>query len=93
MTYRADHTRGRSRFGHQREELLSLMAQEASASRQLALMRQRRAAGTASQIDLLDARRDLAGARQRTVSGQAELLKDFVSLQKSLGLGWRAGAS
>jgi hypothetical protein len=24
------------------------------------------------------------------VAGQAELLKDFVSLQKSLGIGWQA---
>ncbi|HIV70145.1 MAG TPA: efflux transporter outer membrane subunit [Candidatus Aquabacterium excrementipullorum] len=82
-----------SRFGHQREELLSLMAQEASTTRKLDLMRQRRQAGTASQIDLLDAQRELASARQRTVSGQAELVKDFVSLQKSLGLGWAAEAS
>ena len=69
------------------------MAQEASTTRKLDLMRQRRQAGTASQIDLLDAQRELASARQRTVSGQAELVKDFVSLQKSLGLGWAAEAS
>ncbi|MEA3122495.1 MAG: hypothetical protein QOH33_2073, partial [Paraburkholderia sp.] len=29
-------------------------------------------------------------ARQDVVAGQAELLKDFVLIQKSLGLGWRS---
>ena len=79
-----------SRFGHQRETVRNLMGQEASSTRNLGLVQQRRDAGTVSLIDLLDARCDQTAAHQRTVSAQADLLKDFVSLQKSLGLGWQA---
>ena len=53
-------------------------------------MRQRYTAGASSLIDLLDTQRTQFSAQQNVVAGQAELLKDFVSLQKSLGLGWRA---
>jgi outer membrane protein TolC len=41
-------------------------------------------------IDLLDTQREEFTAQQNVVAGQAELLKDFVSLQKSLGMGWQA---
>jgi outer membrane protein TolC len=54
------------------------------------LTQQRRNAGAASQLEVLDAERTLCNAQQNSVAGQADLLKDFVSLQKSLGLGWRA---
>jgi len=60
-----------------------------AADRAAQLTRQRYAAGTASLIDLLDAQRVEYSAQQDVVSGQAALLEDFVSLQKSLGLGWR----
>ncbi len=40
-------------------------------------------------IDLIDTQRTRFVAQQNVVAAQAELLKDFVSLQKSLGLGWR----
>jgi outer membrane protein TolC len=53
-------------------------------------MRQRYSAGVATLIDLLDTQRTEFTAQQNVVAGQAELLKDFVSLQKSLGLGWQA---
>ncbi len=79
-----------SRYGQQRQALLHLQAQQASADRSLALTRQRRQAGAASQLDLLDAQRNLASAALRTLDGEAALVKDFVSLQKSLGLGWEA---
>jgi NodT family efflux transporter outer membrane factor (OMF) lipoprotein len=78
-----------SRYGYQRDSVLKLLAQEASARHMTALMQQRRNAGTASLIELLDAERSLCEVQQNTIEGQAELLKDFVSLQKSLGLGWR----
>jgi NodT family efflux transporter outer membrane factor (OMF) lipoprotein len=77
-----------SRYGHQREHLATLQRVEASADRSATLMRQRHAAGVASLIDLLDTQRVQFTAQQNAVAGQAELLKDFVSLQKSLGLGW-----
>ncbi|GLQ48465.1 hypothetical protein GCM10007862_35160 [Dyella lipolytica] len=39
-------------------------------------------------IDLLDTQRVQFTAQQNLVEGRADLLKDFVSLQKRLGLGW-----
>jgi outer membrane protein TolC len=45
-------------------------------------------ASASSLIDLMDAERTQLIAQQSLVQGRADLLKDFVSLQKSLGLGW-----
>lgn len=78
-----------SRYGYQRDSVLKLLAQQASARHMADLMQQRRNAGAASQIDLLDTERALRNAQQNTIEGQADLIRDFVSLQKSLGLGWR----
>lgn len=79
-----------SRYGHQREHLVRLQQVQASADRSAQLTRQRYTAGVANLIDLLDAQRTEFVAQQDVVAGQGELLKDFVSLQKSLGLGWQA---
>jgi NodT family efflux transporter outer membrane factor (OMF) lipoprotein len=79
-----------SRYGHQRESVSRLQKIEASADRSATLMRQRYDAGASSMIDLLDTQRAQFSAQQNLVEGQANLLKDFVSLQKSLGLGWRS---
>jgi NodT family efflux transporter outer membrane factor (OMF) lipoprotein len=81
-----------SRYGYQRDSVLKLLAQEEAARHMAALMQQRRNAGTASLIDLLDAERSLCTVQQNTIEGQAELLKDFASLQKSLGLGWNTAS-
>ncbi|PLZ04046.1 RND transporter [Burkholderia sp. WAC0059] len=81
-----------SRYGHQREHLVRLEAVERSADRSSELMRQRYTAGVETLIDLLDTQRTQLSAQQDVVAGQAELLKDFVSLQKSLGLGWQTAA-
>jgi len=78
-----------SRYGHQREHLITLQKVQDSADRSAVLMDQRYRAGVSSLIDLLDTQRTQFNAQQNVVAGQAELLKDFVSLQKSLGLGWR----
>jgi NodT family efflux transporter outer membrane factor (OMF) lipoprotein len=78
-----------SRYGHQREHLATLQQVQASADRSATLMRQRYVAGASTLIDLLDTQQLQFSAQQNVVAGQAELLKDFVSLQKSLGLGWR----
>jgi NodT family efflux transporter outer membrane factor (OMF) lipoprotein len=78
-----------SRYGHQREHVDTLQKVEASATHSAVLMRQRYTAGVSTLIDLLDTQRQEFTAQQNVVAGQAELLKDFVSLQKSLGLGWQ----
>ena len=82
-----------SRYGHQRDSVARLQQIEASADRSATLMRQRYDAGASSMIDLLDTQRAQFTAQQNLVEGQADLLKDFVSLQKSLGLGWTIPAS
>ncbi|MFM0206145.1 efflux transporter outer membrane subunit [Paraburkholderia sediminicola] len=78
-----------SRYGHQREHVVTLQKVAASASHSATLMRQRYSAGVATLIDLLDTQRQEFTAQQNVVAGQAELLKDFVSIQKSLGIGWQ----
>lgn len=78
-----------SRYGHQREHVVRLEQVDASAQHASALMRQRYAAGVATAIDLLDTERTQFSAQQDVIAGRAELLKDFVLLQKSLGLGWQ----
>ena len=83
-----DANNGLSRYGHQRESVARLQQIEASADRSAMLMRQRYGAGASSLIDLLDTQRAQFSAQQNLVEGRADLLKDFVSLQKSLGLGW-----
>ncbi|GLQ98768.1 efflux transporter outer membrane subunit [Dyella mobilis] len=77
-----------SRYGHQRDSVARLQQIQASADRSADLMHQRYAAGASSMIDLLDTQRVQFSAQQNLVQGRADLLKDFVSLQKSLGLGW-----
>ena len=80
-----------AQYGQQRQVLQRLLAQQASAERTLGLEQQRRQAGVVGQLDLLDARRNDINARLKALDGEANLLKDFVALQKSLGLGWQAG--
>ncbi len=82
-----------SRYGHQREHLATLQGVQISADRSATLMRQRYTAGVSTLIDLLDTQQTQFDAQQNVVAGQAELLKDFVSLQKSLGLGWQRSQS
>ncbi|ARP84516.1 RND transporter [Bordetella genomosp. 8] len=79
-----------SRYGHQREHLVRLRQVQDYAQRSADLTRQRYGAGVATLIDLLDTERTEFAAQQDVVAGQAELLQDYVSLQKSLGLGWQA---
>lgn len=77
-----------SRYGHQRDNVVSLARIKASADRTLALTRQRNAAGAASQIEVFNDIRSQLDATQNLAAGQAQLLVDYASLQKSLGLGW-----
>jgi NodT family efflux transporter outer membrane factor (OMF) lipoprotein len=81
-----------SRYGHQRDNVVSLRNVEVSASRTATLTQQRYQAGTSTALDWLDAERTRFSAQQNRIAGDAELIKDYVALQKSLGLGWRAHA-
>jgi NodT family efflux transporter outer membrane factor (OMF) lipoprotein len=81
-----------SRYGYQRDHLVTLEKVQDSAKHSATLMRQRYRAGTSTLVDLLDTQRSEFLAQQDVVAGQAELLKDFVSLQKSLGLGWTSAS-
>jgi multidrug efflux system outer membrane protein len=81
-----------AQYGQQRQVLQRSMARQASTARTLGLETQRRLAGVAGELDLLDARRDDIDAQWRSLDAEATLLKDFMSLQKSLGLGWRVEA-
>ncbi|MBN8885159.1 MAG: efflux transporter outer membrane subunit [Rudaea sp.] len=80
-----------SRYGHQRDSVERLALLRASADRSAALTSQRYAAGASSLIDLLDTQRTQFSAQQNLAQGQAELLRNFISLQKNLGLGWKSG--
>jgi NodT family efflux transporter outer membrane factor (OMF) lipoprotein len=78
-----------SRYGHQRDNVLSLRNVEASATRTAVLTQQRYRAGASSALDWLDAERTRFTAQQNRIAADAELLTDFVALQKSLGMGWQ----
>jgi outer membrane protein TolC len=56
---------------------------------------QRYGAGEASRIEVLQAERALDAAEDGRIAEQAQVLKDYVSLGKSLGFGWqdRVGAA
>jgi NodT family efflux transporter outer membrane factor (OMF) lipoprotein len=79
-----------SRYGHQRRYVVNLLAIETSATKASSLTEMRYRAGTSSALDWLDAERTRFSAQQDRVSGEAELIKDYVALQKSLGLGWQS---
>lgn len=78
-----------SRFGQQRQVLAQRINAVDSADRTLKLAETRHAGGTASMIDVLQARSQRVQAEQAQVTAQGDLLRDYVSLQKSLGLGWQ----
>lgn len=78
-----------SRYGHQRDNVVSLLSVEASATRTAQLTRQRYRAGASDALDWLDAERTRFAAEQNRIAAQAELINDFVALQKSLGMGWQ----
>jgi NodT family efflux transporter outer membrane factor (OMF) lipoprotein len=79
-----------SRYGHQRQDVVSLRNVEAAATRTAQLSQQRYRAGAASALEWLDAERTRFTAEQNRIASDADLLKDFVALQKSLGMGWQA---
>ncbi len=78
-----------SRFRHQRDNVVQLGISRDAAARTAALAQKRYGGGTASLIDALDAERQRLQADQSVSQARAELLRDYVALQKSLGLGWQ----
>jgi NodT family efflux transporter outer membrane factor (OMF) lipoprotein len=78
-----------SRFRHQRENAVELTDARDAAARAAVLARTRYGGGTASLMDALDADRQRLQAEQSLLQSQAELVRDYVALQKSLGLGWQ----
>lgn len=79
-----------SRFGTDRQNVVAQAQVEASASRAATLTRQRYRAGTSTALGWLDAERTHYSAQQDLIERQAQWLKDYVALHKSLGLGWQA---
>jgi NodT family efflux transporter outer membrane factor (OMF) lipoprotein len=77
-----------SRFGRQRDSVVSLLRISTSAEHSYSLTEQRYKAGVASMIDLLDSERTRLDAQQNEIQGRAQLVQTYASLQKSLGLGW-----
>src|SRR4029079_5980283 len=78
-----------SSYGHQSESLARLRSVRASAPHSAELTEQRYRAGTTSALEWLDAERTRFSAEQNRISADADLLKDYASLQKNLRLGWR----
>jgi NodT family efflux transporter outer membrane factor (OMF) lipoprotein len=81
---------GLARYGRQRETVASLERVKASADRASALTDLRMRGGTASTLDILDAERRRVQAESSLEQAKAQVTRDFVSLQKSLGLAWTA---
>jgi NodT family efflux transporter outer membrane factor (OMF) lipoprotein len=78
-----------SHFGAQRQGVASAGRSRASAQRTAALTQQRLQAGTASQIQLLDAEIRSLAAQQAEAQATAAMTMGFIALQKALGLGWQ----
>lgn len=82
-----------SRYGHERDNAVSLREVENSATRAATLTEQRYRAGTTTALDWLDAERTRYSAEQNRIQSDAQVIKYYVALQKSLGLGWQTPES
>ncbi|WP_367280189.1 efflux transporter outer membrane subunit [Sphingomonas sp.] len=77
-----------SRFGNQRESLLSAYRSAESARESARYAAQRFDRGAVPLTMSLDAERTALAATQSSIAAQAELTRAFIALQKALGLGW-----
>ena len=77
------------RYAADQERTRSLAAASQRLEHAAGFEAQRFAAGDASRIDALTARRAADQARDAWLSGQALLIEDYVALEKSLGGGWQ----
>jgi NodT family efflux transporter outer membrane factor (OMF) lipoprotein len=80
-----------SRYGHARRSVASLEQVKESADRAAELASQLQTAGALSVIDQLDTERTRLSAEEDLLRSKAALAEGFISLQKSLGLGWERG--
>ncbi len=78
-----------SRYGRQRDALNDQLRVQASADRAAQLTGLKQQGGTATTLDVLDAERSRIQAQDSASQAQAMLTEDYISLQKSLGLGWQ----
>jgi NodT family efflux transporter outer membrane factor (OMF) lipoprotein len=78
-----------ARYGRQRQQVIQLTQVKASADRAAHLTDLRFQGGTATTVDVLDAERSRVEAETNLEMAQVQLTQDFVTLEKSLGLGWR----
>ena len=78
-----------ARYGNERQRRATLGRVETSAVRASQLTEQRYRAGTSSVLEWLDAERTRYHAEQDRVHSDGQLIKDYIALQKSLGLGWQ----
>jgi NodT family efflux transporter outer membrane factor (OMF) lipoprotein len=78
-----------SRYGRQRDALKDQLRVQASADRAAQLTGLKQQGGTATTLDVLDAERSRIQAQDSASQAQAMLTEDYISLQKSLGLGWQ----
>ena len=77
-----------TRYARQLETVAARQRALASAERAAGLAEQRYHEGAASSLETLDADRQRLAAEEQLLSARAELSKDYVALQKSLGLAW-----
>lgn len=78
-----------SRFGAARSRMVHLAQGEAAAHRSEALGAQRLAAGTASGLEQIQRENARLQAGLSLAQARAELLVDFIAVNKALGLGWQ----
>jgi NodT family efflux transporter outer membrane factor (OMF) lipoprotein len=78
-----------SRFGGARLRMDHLAQGEAAARRSEALGAQRFAAGTASGLEQIDRENARLQAGLQLAQARADLLVDFIAVNKALGLGWQ----
>lgn len=78
-----------SRYGHQREAAVKTREALAATVKSAQLAEVRHRGGTATALDALDAERQRLQTEQSLAQAETELSNDYISLQKSLGLGWQ----
>ncbi len=82
-----------SRINHDRAYLEGVREAARIASRNSDLARMQYKAGTASQLDLLDAEHQRLQAEDTVILAQVSFAKDYASLSKALGYGWDAASA
>jgi outer membrane protein TolC len=77
-----------ARYGRMRNVLVERQGALDAAGRAASLIAQRAERGTASHLDALDAERERLASEDRSAQALSDYMQAYVSLQKSLGLGW-----